>query len=144
MTARDLRRCGSLACLLASVACGSAPDVVGVVLDGVEAEPIAVTVTEPDGSAGAEDRTLLVSGRPTRNWPFSVAAWPLDIGLAELFDGDRSPPGARVELRGEDAAALLRLVESTDPQDLGPSQRAVAVRDERGDLYLLVIHASEP
>lgn len=132
-----------LLCAALCLACSSSKDVVGVVVDGV-GEGTGSDVTSsviPDADVGS-GVTVVVTGRPARNWPFSVVAWPLAAGLAEFFEVDRSPNGARVELEGDDAETLLRLVESSATPEPSPSGRVLAVRDHLGELYLIVVQVS--
>lgn len=116
------------------LACGSHDDVVAIVARD--------TALEPDSDAGRlPSGALRVVGNPLVEWPFELAPWPLALPLAEFFSGNPGSGGVAVVVTGEDAELLRELWERVQAGEYGPQSSAVAVVDEQGSEYLIVVQA---
>ena len=96
-----------------------------------------------DDVSGLDEGELAVVGSPLQDWPFEIARWPLGTPLADFFSGRPGPQGVRVVVDGTDAEQLRALWRQLQAGDYGPQRSAVAVEDQQGSQFLIVIQGDE-
>src|SRR5690606_11312746 len=97
---------------------------------------------ETSDSELAADEVRVI-GSPLAQWPFEVARWPLETALAEFFKGVPGPDGVTVVVDGEDADLLAALWARVQNGEYGPQRSTVAVEDDEGSVYLIIIQRAE-
>lgn len=125
-----MKRWAAFALGLAALGCGTYDDVVSVTSLEEQA------ALQADGGALREGEVRVVAN-PLVEWPFELAPWPLSTPLDEFFAGSAGVGSVVVD--GRDAELLLELLERVQSGEFGPQQSAVAVEDENGTQYLVVI-----
>lgn len=131
------RRPVLVAAALLACACSSQDELAAVIVEG--GEGVEAGVDAGPGLGESAPAGFAVVGRPwSGRWPFSIAAWPLAEDLGTFFAGSRDSEGARVVVTGDAREPLWRLRREVASGVYGRSPNAVVVRDDAGDLFMVV------